>query len=83
MGQASSAVMRVIAMWPDPRDPSRIVDQSRECGPGPFRDEYFMTPGHGMARGAVDISQVGPLNVSNARNATEAPRASFNGRRRA
>ena len=27
MGQASSAVMKIIAMWPDPRDPSRIVDQ--------------------------------------------------------
>ena len=78
--------MRVIAMWPDPRT-GVIVDQSRECGPGPFRDDYFMTHGHGMARGAVDISQVdrpkvGPLNVSNARNATEAPRASFNGRRK-
>lgn len=79
--------MRIIAKWPDPRT-GEVIDQSRDCGPGPFRDEYFMARGRTVARSAVDISQSDAPSpygfgvVKNPRNSTAPSRLTFNGRRK-
>ena len=79
--------MRIIATWPDPRD-GHIIDQSRDCGPGPFGDQDPFTVTAGQARGGADVSQSvapnpygGLTSVRNERNATAPSQSFFNGRR--
>ena len=76
--------MRIIATWPDPST-GTIIDQSRDCGPGPYGDTDAMHVASVGAHNAVDVSQsdarisYGLGVVKNARNATAPPRT-FSGK---
>lgn len=79
--------MRIIAKWPDPRT-GAIIDQSRDCGPGPFGDADPFIVTAGQVRGGADVSQsiapnpYGQLSkMNNARNSGDPSRNFFNGRR--